>query len=76
MSEKKDVMRAEEELLSSGTDGLSDNDMEESPPAYSSIFEENSVNPLLPLPEIDEKPPATFESKKNGKPQMTSEISL
>lgn len=62
--------------MSSGTDGFSDNDMEESPPAYSSLFEEDSINPPLPVSETDEKPPATFQSKKIGKPRRTGEISL
>lgn len=74
MSEKKDLMRLEEDLMSSGTDGFSDNDdMEELPPTYSSIFEEGSINPPLPVPETDEKLPATFESKKNAKARRAEE---
>lgn len=48
MSEKKHFTQAEEDLISSEPDDSSGNEMEDLPPTYSSIF--------------DEEPPAAFES--------------
>lgn len=64
MSEKKELMRAEEEAIANEMDEFDDSDME-SPPAYNSIFEDTSVNSPLLIPEDDEKSPAAFESKQD-----------
>ncbi|KAJ5359172.1 uncharacterized protein N7496_011585 [Penicillium cataractarum] len=65
MSEKKELMRAEEEVIWNEMDDLGENDME-SPPTYSSIFEDASVNSSLLIAEDDEKSPAAFEKVTNA----------
>lgn len=62
MSEKKRFTLTEEDLISSETDDSSGDEMEDLPPAYSSIFDEIAANSPLPVLEEDEKPPAAFES--------------
>lgn len=71
MSEKNALLRAEEELISSEIDEFDDNDMEESPPTYSSIFDETLIDSSSPILGDNEKPSAAFESKKPRKIRRT-----
>ena len=64
MSEKNELLRAEEDLISSEIDEFDDNDMDESLPTYSSIFEETLIESPSLIPADNERTSVSLQSEK------------